>query len=162
VITIRFARPDDDLALGQIDVATWTSVVTPATAPTPGTPFFRDGTRPSDVVVAEIDGVVAGYAKLSQPLPVPSHGHVLEVGGLAVHPRYQRAGVGRGLIEACIEEARRRGARKLSLRVLGQNSRARALYESCGFHVEGTLQAEFFLDGEFVDDVLMARDLAID
>jgi hypothetical protein len=54
------------------------------------------------------------------------------------------------------------GARKLTLRVLGSNVRARRLYESCGFLVEGVLRAEFFLGGRYVDDVLMTRILIAD
>ena len=57
------------------------------------------------------------------------------------------------------EEAARRGARKLGLRVLGGNASARALYASAGFVVEGVLRDEFWLDGRFVDDVFMARPL---
>lgn len=62
-------------------------------------------------------------------------------------------------MEGTIAEARRRGAQKLSLRVLAPNGAARRLYESCGFTVEGVLREEFFLDGRYVDDVLMARRL---
>ena len=36
------------------------------------------------------------------------------------------------------------------------NERARRLYESAGFVVEGVLREEFFLEGRYVDDVLMA------
>ncbi len=61
-----------------------------------------------------------------------------------------------------VRQARGRGARKLSLRVLGFNVRARQLYESCGFRVEGVLRAEFYLDGRYVDDVLMAHRLGAD
>jgi RimJ/RimL family protein N-acetyltransferase len=67
--------------------------------------------------------------------------------------------VARRLLDAAAEEAGRRGATKLGLRVLGGNTSARALYESAGFAVEGVLRAEFRLDGRFVDDVLMARPL---
>jgi RimJ/RimL family protein N-acetyltransferase len=61
-----------------------------------------------------------------------------------------------------VEQAQSRGARKLALRVLGTNTRARSLYESCGFLVEGLLREEFFLDGRYVDDVLMAYILSTD
>ena len=71
------------------------------------------------------------------------------------HPPVRPSSAGR-LTEACIEQARSRGARKLSLRVLGGNVAARRLYESCGFTVEGVLCEEFFLGGRYVDDVLMA------
>lgn len=57
------------------------------------------------------------------------------------------------------ERTQLRRARKLALRVLGRGDRARLLYESCGFQVEGVLRGEFHLGGRYVDDVLMARDL---
>jgi ribosomal protein S18 acetylase RimI-like enzyme len=112
------------------------------------------------VLVAEDDGSVVGYVKVHQPLPLPSHTHVLEIGGLAVDPERQRVGAGRALVDAAVELARTRGARKLSLRVLGPNAPARALYEARGFRVEGVLVDEFFLAGRYVDDVLMARDIS--
>jgi ribosomal protein S18 acetylase RimI-like enzyme len=160
MFAIRKARPQDDTVLGQVDAATWTADVSPGPAPPVGTPFFSERTRPDDVLVAEVDGVVVGYAKLSQSIALPSHDHVLTLNGLAVDPQRQRRGAGRRLIEAAIEEAQARGAHKLSLRVLGSNTSARLLYEACGFAVEGILRAEFFLNGRYVDDVHMARQLA--
>ena len=62
-------------------------------------------------------------------------------------------------VEAAVDEARRRGARRLTLRVLGPNYAARRLYETCGFEIEGVLHGEFHVDGEDIDDVLMARAL---
>ena len=103
-----------------------------------------------------------GGTMVEQAFPLASHAHVLELQGLAVDPARQRCGAGRRLVEASVEQARRRGARKLALRVLGSNVRARRLYESCGFLVEGVLHAEFFLGGRYVDDVLMARLLIAD
>jgi ribosomal protein S18 acetylase RimI-like enzyme len=85
---------------------------------------------------------------------------VLVIGGLAVDPDRRRLGIARQLVEAAVAEARRRGARKLTLRVLGHNTAARKVYESCGFIVEGVLRAEFRVDGTDIDDVLMARSLA--
>ena len=114
------------------------------------------------MLVAEIDTTVAGYAAIGQTIPIASHAHVLELRGLAVDPAHQRRGAGRRLVEASVQQARSRGARKLTLRVLGHNVGARQLYESCGFAVEGVLIAEFILDGRYVDDVLMARSLSAD
>ena len=160
VFAIRKARHQDDTILGQVDAVTWTADVSPAPAPPVGTAFFSERTRQNDVLVAEVDGVIVGYAKLSQSIALPSHDHVLTLNGLAVDPQRQRNGAGRRLVEAAIEEAQGRGAHKLSLRVLGTNTSARLLYEACGFVVEGILRAEFLLDGRYVDDVLMARQLA--
>jgi len=149
----------DDTTLGRLDSVTWTDDVSPAPAPPVDTPFFKERTRPDDVLIAEVDGVVAGYAKLGRSITLPSHQHVLELNGLSVDPNRRRLGVGRQLIEAAVEEARSRGARKLSLRVLGTNTNARKLYESCGFVVEGILRDEFLLQGRYVADVFMARHL---
>jgi ribosomal protein S18 acetylase RimI-like enzyme len=156
---LRSAVPEDEEALRLIDQQTWTAAVSPAAAPGPGTAFFDDRTAPQDVLVAEIDGTVAGYVALRRPTHLPSHAHVLEVAGLAVSPLHQRLGVGEVLVRGVIDEAAARGARKLSLRVLAPNAGARRLYERCGFVLEGVLRGEFLLDGEYVDDVLMARHL---
>ncbi|SCD93781.1 Acetyltransferase (GNAT) family protein [Streptomyces sp. PalvLS-984] len=68
-------------------------------------------------------------------------------------------GLARVLLRAARTEALRQGAVRLTLRVLGHNAPARALYASEGFAVEGVLPGEVFLDGRYVDDVLMGRSL---
>ncbi len=160
VTQIRRARLADHADLTRLDAATWSTTVTPAPTPEADAAFFDDRRRPDDVLVADVAGGVAGYAIVGQVVPIPSHEHVLELRGLTVHPACQGRGVGRLLVEAAVEEARARGAEKLSLRVLGPNVAARKLYARCGFEVEGVLRAEFLLDGAYVDDVLMARRLA--
>jgi ribosomal protein S18 acetylase RimI-like enzyme len=162
VVQIRQAQLKDQAALRKIDAAAWAENVTPAPPRPPDAAFFGERIRPADTLVAEINGVVVGYALVGQSLPLASHAHVLELRGLAVDPSRQRRGAGRRLVEASVERARDQGARKLALRVLGSNVRARRLYESCGFLVEGVLHAEFFLGGRYVDDVLMACSLVTD
>lgn len=157
MVDVRAARVEDEKAIGRIDAATWTTEVSPAPARV-GDGFFEHN-KLSDILVAEVDGQVVGYASLTRGSRLLSHAHVLEINGLAVDPGHQRRGVGRALVEACVAGARRQGARKLTLRVLGFNHRARRLYESCGFHIEGLLREEFLLDGRYVDDVFMARAL---
>ena len=156
---MRGARQQDAPALARIDLATWTTAVSPA--PPPAEPstyaFFDERTTPDAVLVAEVDGVVVGWAKVQPVSPLTSQGHVSEIRGLAVDPSYQGSGVGRELVEAVARRCRQRGTRKLSLRVLGPNVVARRLYDGCGFVVEGVLRGEFLLDGQYVDDVLMAR-----
>lgn len=157
-IRVRPAVLADGRRLTELDRATWSPDVTPAPLWPEDADFFtRDG--PDGVIVADDAGHLVGYLKLCRPTPLASNRHVLHVGGLAVDPARQGEGIGRVLLAAGSEEAVRRGARRLTLRVLGPNHAARALYRSCGFEVEGTLRDEFFLDGRFVDDVLMARRL---
>lgn len=158
MIEIRAARTGDDATLVDIDAATWSESSSPGPAPTGPYSFF-DRTRPENVLVAEVEGVVVGYVSITNTIPLPSHEHVLQIDGLAVTPESGRRGIGRRLVAAAVAEAQARGARKLSLRVLGSNQGAQCLYASSGFVVEGVLRAEFRLGGLDVDDTLMARYL---
>jgi ribosomal protein S18 acetylase RimI-like enzyme len=157
---IRIALPDDEEELARLDRDTWSTLhaVTPRPQP-PYTPFFDERHHPDDYLVAELDRRVVGYIRLAFPTPLASNAHVRQIQGLAVADEVRGRGVGRALIRGAVEEARRRGARRLTLRVLGHNTPARKLYESEGFVVEGVLSEEFWLDGAYVDDVVMGRSL---
>jgi ribosomal protein S18 acetylase RimI-like enzyme len=135
----------------------------PETSPLPPEDYpdtFVASTRPEDLLVATIDGRVVGVVKLARPTSLATNAHVLMIAGLAVSPEHRGEGVGRSLVSAAVSEAKVRGARRLTLRVLASNGRARALYSALGFIVEGVLREEFLLDGRYVDDVLMALPLA--
>lgn len=157
---IRIALPDDEEELSLLDRRTWSQLhaVTPKPRP-PYPPFFDERHVPDDYLVAELDRRIVGYIRLAFPTPLASNAHVRQIQGLAVADEVRGRGVGRALIRAAVEEARRRGARRLTLRVLGHNTPARKLYEAEGFVVEGVLPEEFFLGGEYVDDVIMGRRL---
>ncbi len=87
----------------------------------------------AEVLVAEVDGQVAGFAALLEEA-----GHV-EVDGLFVEPTRWREGIGRALVEEAVHEARRRG---LALMVVASPT-AREFYERCGFTVEGEAETRF-------------------
>jgi ribosomal protein S18 acetylase RimI-like enzyme len=159
VVEVRPATAADEEPLVTIDRITWTAVVTPVPVPDDGSPFFNEKTRPENVLVAVENGEVAGYVKLGRVTDLAASDHVLMIAGIAVDPGRQGRGIGRALIDAAIAEARDRGARRLTLRVLGGNAGARHLYETSGFVVEGVLRGEFLMGGVYVDDVLMARGL---
>jgi GNAT superfamily N-acetyltransferase len=81
------------------------------------------------VIVAQIDGDIAGFAALVGG----------ELDGLFVEPDLWGSGIGRALVDAATHEARKRG---LALKVIA-NPRARRFYENCGFSVEGEEQTRF-------------------
>ncbi|MEU5684499.1 GNAT family N-acetyltransferase [Streptomyces venezuelae] len=157
---IRTARPEDDDALARLDRATWSTLhaVQPRPQP-PYDPFFNDRFGPRDHLVAEADGRIVGYVKLGYPTPLLANAHVRQIQGFVVAEETRGRGVGRRLIRAAMDEARRQGATRITLRVLGHNAPARKLYEAEGFVIEGVLPGEFLLDGAYVDDVLMGRPL---
>ncbi|MER6191956.1 GNAT family N-acetyltransferase [Streptomyces cyaneofuscatus] len=167
-VSVRPALPADEEALGELDRSTWSTLhaVVPRPRP-PYDPFFDERHRPGDFLVAEAatetdpGGTrIAGYIRLVPPTPLACNAHVRQIQGLAVAAWARGAGVGRTLLRAACAEARRQGANRITLRVLGHNTPARALYASEGFAVEGVLSGEFFLHGSYVDDVLMGRSLA--
>ncbi|MEU1115030.1 MULTISPECIES: GNAT family N-acetyltransferase [unclassified Streptomyces] len=155
---IRTARPEDDDELARLDRATWSTLhaVQPRPEP-PYEPFFNDRFGPHDHLVAVVDERIVGYVKLGFPTPLLVNAHVRQIQGFAVAEEVRGRGVGRTLIRAAMDEARRQGAVRITLRVLGHNTPARKLYESEGFVVEGVLPGEFLLDGAYVDDVMMGR-----
>ena len=147
MIEVRHATIRDDAELAHIEAVTWATSISPAPERPPGTAFFEARRHPTDVLVGSAGDAVVGFAHIGQSIPVPSHGHVLELMGLSVRPAWHGRGVGLRLLQAAIEEASRRSARKVSLRVLATNETARRLYESNGFVVEGVLREEFLPDG---------------
>jgi ribosomal protein S18 acetylase RimI-like enzyme len=156
---IRSAVRADETALIELDRRTWAmdNAITPM--PEEGSAFFDHWHLPEQFLVAECDGRLVGFVRVVQPVPVPSGAHVRQIQGLAVDPTERRRGLGRTLLDAALNEARRQGAHRITLRVLSVNTPARRLYESLGFVVEGVLPKEFLIDGVYVDDVLMGRPL---
>ncbi|MFJ8232177.1 GNAT family N-acetyltransferase [Streptomyces sp. NPDC094448] len=172
---VRSARAEDGAALGALDRDTWSTLHAVAPEPVPPyDPFFDSTHRPEHYLVAEEVGGVGGvgetegaegggellgYIRLVPPTPLACNRHVRQIQGLAVAEAARGRGVARELLHGAYDEARRQGAARMTLRVLGHNAPARALYESEGFTVEGVLPGEFHLGGEYVDDVLMGRRL---
>lgn len=61
----------------------------------------------------------------------------LHVNNVASHQDYRRIGIGRSLMEAAIDEARRRGVVQVILEVRASNESAQLLYRSLGFGFVG-------------------------
>jgi ribosomal protein S18 acetylase RimI-like enzyme len=160
-VRIRAAADSDGPALAAIDQPTWSADVSPVPLWPFDRPFFDDRTPPENVLVAHEGERVIGYVKL-RPDPLPaSSGHVQEINGFAVAPGHQGRGVGRMLLDAARQEATSRGARRITLRVLGTNTRAQSLYRACGYQTEGVLKDQFYLEGRYVDDVFMALEIPV-
>ncbi len=85
--------------------------------------------------VWEEDGRVVGNASLLAVEGLPERWVLANV---AVHPNYRRRGIGKTLTEACIELARRKGARLLLLQVDRDNTHAQVMYAAMGFRPVAT------------------------
>lgn len=156
-IRIRPAEAGDDAALLALDTIAWdSSSGFPSFREKERETFFDERTTPDTIVVAELEGVVTGYSRLVPKSPIPENSHVLGIFGLAVDPAARGKGVGEALVRGTIERAREKGAHKLMLHVFSVNAGARRLYERCGFRVEAVLRDELRIDGEYIDDIIMA------
>jgi len=61
----------------------------------------------------------------------------LHVNNVAAHHDYRRMGVGRSLMEAAVDEARRRGVSEVLLEVRASNEGAQRMYRNLGFSFVG-------------------------
>ncbi len=162
MVRVRVACADDEAGLAHLDAAAWTAESGfPSVMKRASGSFFSDDSPAGAHLVAEVEGRLVGYLRLKPATTLPENAHVFGVFGLAVAPDGRRQGVATALLAAAEEQARARGARKLSLRVLGTNTGAQRLYEGLGFEREGVLRGEFIIDGRVVDDVLMAKRLTL-
>jgi GNAT superfamily N-acetyltransferase len=101
-----------------------------------------------EVSAAEPAGLIGGY----QEDPV-----IVELVSMYVRPRARGRGVGEALVATVIGWARQRNAASVHLWVTETNSRARALYERCGFALTGERQP--LPSDPTIGEVAMSRTL---
>lgn len=105
--------------------------------------------------LAEIDGELAGYAKLGpSALPVETAGPATELRQIYILRKWHGSGIAGTLMSWAIGEARRRGSAELYLTVYKDNHRARRLYDRFGFDDVG---AYAFMVGEQADEDIIMR-----
>lgn len=76
--------------------------------------------------------------------------------GMGVHADYRGQGLGRRLMQRCLEHAPRVGLERVGLEVFGSNAPAIALYESEGFRHEGVRRYALKRPDRVEDLVFMA------
>lgn len=82
--------------------------------------------------------------------------HIGHVVGMMVRGAYRGQGIGRALLDGCIERVRAvAGMEMLTLSVTSSNAAAVALYEHCGFQRYGELRRAIRLGNRHIDKTLM-------
>lgn len=136
---IRAIRPAEADRLGALIVDAYRRVTG-----APEEPAYEDElrdvatrARESTVLVALVDGdVVGGVTYVSGP--EDPYAELLSAGEagirmLAVDPSVQGHGIGRALVQACIDRAQQAGCRRVVLHTTPWMTRAQHLYEDIGF-----------------------------
>lgn len=110
-----------------------------------------------EVLIAEVDGVAAGYTMLvfGEPvdpdvLAVISARSTVELSKCYVLASHHGGGVATRLLEASLQHALRRGAHGIWLGVNQLNAKANRFYEKSGFALVGTKR--FLVGSRFEDD----------
>ena len=110
-------------------------------------------------LVAEIDGVVMGYAYAGPYRVRPAYRHSIE-SSVYVDAAARGRGVGRallaGLVAACEDKE---WSQMVAVIGNSENHGSIQLHAGRGFHLTGTLQAVGFKLGQWVDTVIMQRAL---
>jgi ribosomal protein S18 acetylase RimI-like enzyme len=96
----------------------------------------------STFFIAELNGKAVGYAKLRENSTADymDNENAVELHRIYILERAKGKGVGRELLNRCIETARAKGYETLWLGVWEQNSSALNFYEKTGFAKVGELQ----------------------
>jgi ribosomal protein S18 acetylase RimI-like enzyme len=138
---IREVRPDDCAAAGRVTQAAWREFERPAD-PAWAEYFERladaaGRTARALVLVAVEDGEVVGTATVELEATIEPDG-ALEPGHagfrmLAVDPAWRGRGIGRALVEECLERARAAGKTTATLHTADEMVAALRLYRSLGF-----------------------------
>ena len=108
--------------------------------------------RLSTYIVAEVDGVIAGY------IGFWAVAGECQINNVAVAPQHRRSRIGSYMLHTTIEACREAGIDLFTLEVRSGNDPAIRLYEKFGFRRDATRRGYYQDNGE--DAILMSLQLA--
>ncbi len=156
-MTIRPATPDD---LPEV-AAIYTAGIEGRTATFETRTMGAGDVAPwldDPLLVAEEDGAVLGWVRISPYSAMPAYAGVGEL-QVYVDPAARGRGVGARLIDAICETAAGAGYWKLTGKLFPDNEPSRALFRRSGFRDVGVHARHGRLDGEWRDVVVVERSL---
>jgi RimJ/RimL family protein N-acetyltransferase len=108
-------------------------------------------------MVAQVGGKVVGNSEVARK----TSGHDRHVGslGIVIRNGYRNLGIGTEMMKTLIEQARAMNLKLLTLGVYATNKHAHHVYQSVGFVDAGRIPKKFFKDGQFIDEIVMAKVL---
>ncbi|HEX3500493.1 MAG TPA: GNAT family N-acetyltransferase [Stellaceae bacterium] len=109
-------------------------------------------------LVADLDGIVAGYAYAVPFRKRPAYRYTVKH-SIYVHHDHVHAGIGRILLPALIDACAAAGYRQMIGYIDAANQPSLRLHETCGFHQVGLLPSVGFKFGHWADSVMVQRAL---
>jgi diamine N-acetyltransferase len=157
-ITIRHAALDDAPLLADIGAETFFDSF--AADNTPEIQAAEIAEPFSLFLIAEADGIPAGYARIKESAPEPfvTGARPIELVRIYSLKRWIGRGVGAALMQACLDEAARMGCDVIWLGVWEINRRAIRFYQKWGFVQVG--KHIFLMGDDPQTDWVMERTLA--
>ena len=138
---IRAATPDDWPAMRQVfmdaGMAAWSHIVPADTLEQNEPPDRWNPLRATDVLVADVDGAVAGFVYMRASEDADATATVGEIDSFYTHPSVWGQGVGRSLMAAAITHLRELGFGEATLWTEHRNHRPRRFYERAGWTLDG-------------------------
>jgi L-amino acid N-acyltransferase len=121
--------------------------------------WLNDHRRNGDaVLVAEVDGVVAGYASFSQWRGLVGFRYSVE-NSIYLAEGFRGQGIGRALMTELIARARAAGKHLMIADITGGNAASIRLHESLGFEPAGVISEVGTKFGEWLDLVILQLKL---
>ena len=167
-ITIRYATATDNVLLADLGARTFYDTFAADNTPENMAAYLAASFSPekqaaeladpsSVFLIAEVEGVVVGFAGLKggQPPAGITGLRPIEIARIYSRKEWIGYGVGAALMQACLDEAEKRGCDAVWLGVWEYNQRARAFYRKWGFVAVGTQL--FQLGDDPQNDLLMQR-----
>ncbi|MBO0441348.1 GNAT family N-acetyltransferase [Candidatus Enterococcus ikei] len=154
-IMIRAVEENDFPGLLEIENTIWNNHNSPVLHYYESVDEYKEKIEGRLIFVAVDENKVHGFIDVHHPTPLLSHKKQWMF-GIGVHPESQSLGIGRQLVDYLKEAATNEGIHKISLRVMGANTKAIQFYRKNGFIQEALLKDEFFINGRFCDDYQFA------
>ena len=171
-VTIREAVPEDAQPLTNLSYTTFWDAFAhhPKNAPDDLAHYMRQAFSVEQItnelndpksifLIAEIEGEMAGYAKLitGNIEPGITAERPIELNRLYSQQKFLGKGVGQALMDACLETAKKNGHDVMWLGVWEYNPRAQRFYEKNGFRIVG--KHTFVLGSDPQTELLMQKNL---
>ena len=105
--------------------------------------------------VAEVDDELIGFITASRGTAnrVKHRAHIV----VGIRKKFHGRGIGTKFFQELDSWALKQAVHRLELTVMTHNVGAIALYEKCGFNVEGIKKDSMCVDGEYVDEFYMSK-----